>query len=401
MNAPMRVRRGWLRRLLALLAVGHLAACAQIGPDRMRASRLAYNEALQASEQREMLLNLVLLRHADTPEFLGINGISTQMTLEAAVGFGASIGEDGGADTSLYAPSGSATYSETPTITFTPQRDQAFSRQLFAPIEIDSVYLLSRYGWGIDLVLRLVAERINGVSNALPQRVDGAPSQSDPAVFRDVASRLRRLEAAGLLRVGVEQRSEPVSAPLPADQLGPADIVGAVQAGYRVQRRADDHSYVLLRSAHYYVLEVDPAAQDSEDFRFVAARLGVPGDRPRYDIDPGGSAGVAGAAALRVDTRSVLGVMAYLSAGVAVPDANAAPAGSGAASPRDLLTIRVADQPVDDAYLAAPYRGHWYFVDNDDVESRRTLALLTSLIRLSIDAGGAQNVPLLTLPVAR
>ncbi len=94
--------------------------------------------------------------------------------------------------------------------------------------------------------------------------------------------------------------------------------------------------------------------------------------------------------------------MAFLSAGVEAPERDVAPTGvSGEGGPRDLLTIRVAEQAVDHAYLAAPYRGHWYFVDNDDVESRRTLALLTSLIRLSIDAGGAQNVPLLTLPVAR
>jgi hypothetical protein len=68
---------------------------------------------------------------------------------------------------------------------------------------------------------------------------------------------------------------------------------------------------------------------------------------------------------------------------------------------KKLLEVRVSAAPVDDAYVAVQHRGYWFYVSDEDIDSKRTLGLLTSLVRLSISAGGAQNVPILTLPVSR
>jgi hypothetical protein len=48
----------------------------------------------------------------------------------------------------------------------------------------------------------------------------------------------------------------------------------------------------------------------------------------------------------------------------------------------------------------AGFRGYWFFADDADLQTKRTLDLLTAL-RSSINAGGAQNIPILTLPVIR
>lgn len=107
---------------------------------------------------------------------------------------------------------------------------------------------------------------------------------------------------------------------------------------------------------------------------------------------------------LRLVTRLVPGAMLYLSNAVSVPkvhnrllDPNA-----DLNSPlKKVREVRVSASPVDDACVAVQHRGYWFYVDNEDTESKRTLGLWTSLIRLSISAGGAQNVPILTLPVSR
>lgn len=125
------------RVLFAALAALHLPACIDYGPDSMRASRRAYNQAIHQSEERELLLNLIRLRYLETPEFLAISGISTQMSLDGVVGLGGSIAKEGGERVALATPGVSVGYGERPTITFTPQRDQAFTRQFVAPIEID------------------------------------------------------------------------------------------------------------------------------------------------------------------------------------------------------------------------------------------------------------------------
>ena len=49
--------------------------------------------------------------------------------------------------------------------------------------------------------------------------------------------------------------------------------------------------------------------------------------------------------------------------------------------------------------LAVPYRGYWFYVRDDGLSTTLTLDLLMALTRLRFNSGGAQNVPVLTLPV--
>ncbi len=65
------------------------------------------------------------------------------------------------------------------------------------------------------------------------------------------------------------------------------------------------------------------------------------------------------------------------------------------------LDVHVSGSPVDSAYISVQHRGYWFYVGDKNIESGRALGLLTSLARLSISAGSAQNAPLLTLPVSR
>jgi hypothetical protein len=66
-----------------------------------------------------------------------------------------------------------------------------------------------------------------------------------------------------------------------------------------------------------------------------------------------------------------------------------------------LLNVVSSKEEPADALAAVPYRGHWFLIEANDLESRRTLGALLSLLRLEVGAGGSQNVPILTLPVAR
>ena len=389
------------RRSLLPLALGAfaVAGCAVHGPDAVRASRIGYNEAVQVSDQRELLLNLVRLRYTEAPEFLAVNGISAQMRFDAGASVGGAIGEDAGDDVAFLAPGLSIAYSESPTITFTPRRDQEFTRQLVAPVELDSLYLLSHYGWGLDRVLALVVDEVNGVSNRI-SREDESGGRTDLTAFRTLVTAARRFETAGLLSIDVHRRRDEVSAPMPAAQIHTDDVLAALAAGYRLER-ASSAEYVVTGERTHYVLRVDPRAWESTDFGAFMMQLGLPPGGRHYDIDAGRD---PGSGRVGVSTRSVLGTMAYLSKAVSVPPDHAALVGSDPA-PHDalepLMQVRVSAQPVGHAYIAVEYRGHWFYIDDRDLESKRTFGLLTSLVRLSIGAGGAQNVPILTLPVAR
>jgi hypothetical protein len=362
----------------------------------MQASRIAYSEAVQVSERRELLLNLVRLRYTEAPEFLAVSGISTQMSFEAGASIGGAFGEEGGDDLNIISPGGSATYSESPTITFVPQRDQDFTRQLVAPVELDSLYLLTREGWGIDRVLLLIASDLNGLSNPSGPEVGAG----DARAFRGLADALRQLESERLIRVDVERRREALSAPIPADSVSPQDFMQAAGDGYRLDYQAEPAGYVLTGESQHYVMTVAPTAWERPAGDRIGAALGLPGGRDSYEIDQGIDAASDG---IRITTRSVLGAMSYLSRAVAVPTAHSdrTAQDTGTDALDGMFVVRAAEDRPPDAFAAVEHRGYWFYIDDRDLESKRTLGLLNSLVRLSISAGGAQNVPVLTLPVAR
>ena len=76
-------------RVLLLVLLAAPSGCALRGPALTPTSHLAYNEAVQQSEQRELLLNLVRLRYLEAPEFLAISSISSQMQFDARASLGA------------------------------------------------------------------------------------------------------------------------------------------------------------------------------------------------------------------------------------------------------------------------------------------------------------------------
>jgi hypothetical protein len=107
-----------------------------------------------------------------------------------------------------------------------------------------------------------------------------------------------------------------------------------------------------------------------------------------------------------IDTRSVLDTIAFLSSGVEVPEAHL---DSGWAS-KDwpvpgmedrglpgLIRIHSSGNRPDSA-LAVHHRGHWFYLSDDDAESRMTFLILAEILRMALSPGEGQS-PVLTLPV--
>jgi hypothetical protein len=397
------------RRLLRAVLLGASAAvsaCSLQGPRLAPVSHLAYNEAVQISEQRELLLNLVRLRYTDTPEFLAISSISSQMQFEAQASLLGSFGDDAGETMRLIAPGVGAGYSESPTVTFSPLRGEEFTRRLVAPIELDSLYLLTQYGWSLERSLRLLVDEINGISNALPRETATEQSAESIQQFAQLARHMQSLHARRLIGIDVIERWKPLSDPIPATRVSAQDLLGASAAGYRFAYEADSASYSLESRAQHYVLRVDQEAFGLPDLSEMLTRLGLQDGESTYEIDASESSGASAGATLTIRTRSVLGTMAYAAHGIAVHEdeiehGSAAPNNLAGLPQGSLLEVRSSDTEPADAFIAVPYRGRWFYIDDGDLESKRTLGLLNSLMRLEIGAGGAQNVPVLTLPVAR
>ncbi len=382
--------------LIALLLTG----CA-IGPDRLASSRMAYNDAVQITEQRELLLNIVRLRYHETPEFLAINSISSQFELNSTVGINSEF--DGDGDLGSIQPQAELGFAERPTITFTPQQGQEFTGQLIAPVGPETLYRLIEYGWGLDRIFELAVRQINSVGTPIGQAREASESVSSPALRRVISS-LAEWQRRGRVTLKMRDQFEAVSPPVPASAVAAADIVEAANGGYRVL--AEDNGYVLAQKTFRLTLHVDASLAQTVEWQRLARDLDIDPDRHSYEIDLDDRRSQRArntSDTLYLATRSPLGIMAYLAQGVAVPlaDVQRHKVAPIETSKTSLFRIQTADDKPRNASLAVPHRGRWFYMQADDLASRRSLGALISLLRLELEAGGAQNVPTLTLPVGQ
>ncbi|NIQ01960.1 MAG: hypothetical protein GWM98_17440, partial [Nitrospinaceae bacterium] len=113
---------------------------------------------------------------------------------------------------------------------------------------------------------------------------------------------------------------------------------------------------------------------------------------------------------LRVETRSLLGIMYYLSHNVEVSDrdidqglvtvtrdANGALFDWDEVT-GDVLKVRSSGDRPGRASISVYYRGTWFYLDDADLNSKSTFSLLGQIF--SLQSGEAKDrAPLLTLPV--
>ncbi len=358
--------------LLSLSAAALLAAgCATAGPHAVRQAHYLYNQALVQTQDEQLLLNLVRLKYRDTPYFLEVTSLSAQYELGASASLGVTVAKGG--DDSAAAGAG-AVLSERPTVTYAPLQGEEFVTQLLSPISLETVMLLPQNGWSIERVLRTTVQSVNGVPNA--PSASGPTPAAEPRFrrFQDLARRFRRLQVAGEVSVLYDTR--------PAGKVG------------------EEHPS--------YTLSFEPGANPG-DVGEIRRILQLPG---------GGSPGEhaltvhprerAPRGEVSLVTRSLLGVLYYLSQGVDVPPADLqagrvtrtlAPSGETFdwhQVTRDLFRVRVADERPANAWVEVRYRDHWFYIPDDDLESKTTFGLLTQLF--SLQAGGSHGIaPTLTL----
>jgi hypothetical protein len=113
-----------IKQALLLLIVFGIAGCASIGPRTMTRDRFDYTSVVAESWKSQMLLNLVKIRHGDTPVFLDVGQIVSGYTLEGTLSASGTIFSTSGAVPGV--PDNSVSlgaqgrYTDRPTMTYAP-----------------------------------------------------------------------------------------------------------------------------------------------------------------------------------------------------------------------------------------------------------------------------------------
>jgi hypothetical protein len=346
--------RHWILGSFALLG---LAGCTSVSPARVTTDRMDYGQVVAESWKRQTLLNVVRLRYADAPVFLEVASIINSYTVGGNANAQATLPSRPSAPDVLQLGA-AGNWSNTPTVTYQPLIGDRFTKSLLQPIPPVSVFQLLQGGWPANLVFRTVVGSVNGLRN-----VSGGIA-ADPR-FDELIDALTRIQRAGEIGIRVE-----------AGKAG-----GGVVA--------------VMRSA-------GSGAELSEDSRRVRDLLGLSGDVSEFEIAYGLVPRSRNEVAML--SRSMMEIMLQLGFGIDLPAAHAADGRAlpgqwqpGDAKAKPLVHIRSGTDAPADAYTAVPYKGYWYWIDDNDIASKRTFTFLMILFSLA-ETGQTTAAPVVTVP---
>lgn len=341
-----------------------IAGCASVGPASIARDRIDYDGAITSSWKRAMLLNMVKLRYGDTPMFLDVASIINSYTLEGQVTGGATWPWGGGPTVATLG--GFAHYADKPTITYNPLLGERFTRSMMTPIQPAVVVSLIQSGWSADSVMRMMVSSANGVNN----RFGGGNRQrgADPE-FDMVANAMRRLQGSGSVGLRVER--------------GDGHELTVMVLHHKGMTEEDKRQSLALRKA----LGIDPEASE---IRVV------------YGSVPKGSRELA------LVTRSMLEILLDLASAIEAPADDVAqgtvppPArfeNDAAEGYRPLIAIHSGASAPEHAFVAVPYHGHWFWIDERDYRSKGTFSFVMMIFSL-MDTSAPRGQPIVTVPAS-
>ena len=345
--------------------------CINIGPHAMKDEWLKYNNVISNIEDQQNLLNLVKLRYNDSPKMLAVTNINSQLLLGS---------EDSGMS---YSFSEGATplgnrfsfflfpkYEDKPTITYQPLQGEKFVKNILEQISLDVLMLLNNSGWSVERIFRLCIQDINGIRNApgaSGPTPDYAPEYKD---FLIVAELMRTLQRQNFINLNYEL----------------IDVESTLVLSFAEEALELPETLKLIE-----MLRLTP---NKTDYPLV---INVMDHNPNH---------------VSIRTRSVMGILYLLSQSVEVPQEDVRKGKLTTTKYADgrpfywsdlfsnLFQIKSSSEKPSDAFVRIKYRGSWFYIDDTDVESKRTYSLFSQIF--AIQAGKIKvERPTLTLPIGR
>ena len=353
--------------VLAGMVLWIISGCGSIGPNSVNRDRFDYITAISDSWKQQTLLNIVRLRYADVPVFMEVGQVISSYELEGSLSAGGGFmtgnkGAQGNLGDFLNFGAGGR-YLDRPTVTYTPLTGPDFIKTMMTPFPPGAIMFLIEAGWPVDILLQVSAQAINGLRNHR-----GGPNghPADPE-FLEVVRLLKRIQAAG-------------------------------GAGVKLQREKnkEDATMFLFHSRR---LTPEIAQDVAEVKRLLRLNPEASEISITYGADSQGDGEIA------IHTRSGYQVLIEFASLVAVPPEHVADHrtfGLGPTTEKDttglsgVVVIQSGAERPSDSFAQVKYRGHWYWIDDQNFMTKRLFTFLTILFTLS-ETGQKIQQPILTI----
>jgi hypothetical protein len=309
-----------------------------------------------------MLLNMVKLRYGDTPVFLDVGSVINSYELSGSLSAGANwtfhpaygSGANAGA---------AGFYADRPAITYSPSTGEKFSKSMLTPIPPSAIFFFIQAGYSVNPVFRVLVQSINGIRNSYSGA--GRIRPADPEFYLFI-EKMIRIQDSGAYEIRIQKSTE-------------REALAAVFSDKVDEKTEADITEVRK------MLGLDPKARE---FRVVYGSI-ASDDKE-----------------IAILTRSVLQVILNLASCIEVPETHVAEkrvipslaekTASGSPVP-PIMRIRSSSQKPEDAFVAVPYRNHWFWIDDKDLGSKGLFSFLMFILNL-VDTGVKEGAPVVTIP---
>ncbi len=398
-------------RIVAALIVACSTLSGCLGPGAVQTTRMRYNQVVRNTNDEQLLINLVRLRYADSPVFIDLPNITSQFEIAG----GASYPGKAGSQTAFGVAG--LTGRDTPTLSYHPREGREIAKSLLTPMSAD-LFSVVNAGADVEQLCLLTINDINDVSNAPHATILVPKSADDNSLFLrgvQLLSQLRDREGTEL-GVGTFEESQTASDSIPTSKLDASDILAAARDAYVFRGQPNGESRLFKREKEL-VLRVRPAFVNSPEMLEIARifhlRPGLSRYRIRSELTEEANRQLPnplGDETLYLNMRSIMHTMMFMSKGVCVPEehivSGVAPTTLGPdGQPFDWTQITAGNFLVHvqkhrphHSEVAVPYRGYWFYIPENDVNSRASLSILELLFALQ-ESDGKSVAPLLTLPL--
>lgn len=336
------------RIFVYLIFVFLLTSCLNFGATQLPPDRVSYNNSLQYSDTQQMVLNIVRLRYNDAPYFLSVNNVVSQFSFTNSLDI--NLSNNSVPPPALLATgTGSTSLSESPTITYTPLQGEEYVTKLLTPVDLGVVYMLLRAGWGVNEITRIFVQHLGHMDNAT-------------LASRTTSSRLPKYKdfhQFGLTILALQHDDNLI---VTNDKIS-GDF--AIRLTVKDFKRLTPKQRVILAKHHFTpatpsVWIVSWPTQEKQE--------------------------------LFAQTRTVLGVFNYLSKGVDIPEEHIL----NHTVPMTIMKngeyfdwrkltigqmrIRHSKTRPSNGQINIRYRGYWFYVADDDFQSKETLNILSIIM---------------------
>jgi len=345
------------------LAAALAGGCTRLGPRSITVDRFDYSSAIADSWKQQTLLNIVKMRYMDLPVFVDVASVVAGYSMQTGVSVSGTLSSESAVQGDFLSAGGQAIYTDRPTITYVPMTGEKFLRGLITPIDPKNIFFMLQAGYPADFILGLTVESLNGVRNR--STAGGAVREADPDFVRAVQL-MRELQVAGAVGMRVEEEKAKGS------------------TGVVFFRRDDITTEVVEKAAE------------------VRRLLKLPADQQRFTLTFSPARGAENE--LAVSSRSMLQIMGALASYVDLPEehlnSHRATPSFEKTAPEDRsagVQLHSGKDKPENAFAAVRYRDYWYWIDDDDLLTKRAFTAVMFFFTLA-DTGNNEKLPLITIP---